>query len=177
MKLSILLDTSFIDDLYGKLIPNLFSFLVQLIALVVLALVVILVAYKPVKKMLKKRQDFIENNISESTKNNCLANENLANSKRVLLETNDKANLIISDAKKQAIIEQEKIKEETALEIKKMKQDAQNEIIQMRKDAEESVRKEIIDIAILASSKLLDKNISSEDNERIVEDFIKEIKD
>ena len=54
------------DDFTSKLIPNWPSFVTQLAALVVLIIVVIVFAYKPVKKILKKRQDHIEENIKEA---------------------------------------------------------------------------------------------------------------
>lgn len=173
----VFLDTSFIEDLYGKLIPNLFSFLIQLIALIVLVILIIILAYKPVKKILKKRQDFIENNINESINKNSKANELLNESQKQLSEVSLKANDLINNAKKVALLEQEKIKETTALEIKKMKEDASNEIEQMKKEANEDIRKEIIDVAILASSKLIERNIDNADNKKLVDDFIKEIEE
>ena len=57
----------------------------------------------------------------------------------------------------------------------KVKLDAEKEIEQKKLEAKESVRREIIDVALLASSELLSRNISSSDNKKIVEDFIEEI--
>ena len=47
-----------------KLIPSWISFVIQLTSFLILLLVVFFIAYKPVKKMLKKRADYIENEIS-----------------------------------------------------------------------------------------------------------------
>ena len=43
------------SDFTDKLIPNWVSFVVQLAALIVLILIVFIFAYKPVKKIIKKR--------------------------------------------------------------------------------------------------------------------------
>ena len=48
------------DSIEKNLIPSWTSFVVQFAAMIVLLTVVIVFAYKPVKKMLKKRQDHIE---------------------------------------------------------------------------------------------------------------------
>lgn len=170
-----IIDVSFIEDLYSKLIPNLPSFLVQLLALIVLIVLAILLAYKPLKKMLKKRQDYIEENILESENLKAQSIENLRKSELALQEVKKEASQIISDAKNQAIKESEKIKENSAKDLQKMKLDAEKEIEQKQLEAKESIRKEIIDVALLASSELLSRNISSSDNKKIVEDFIEEI--
>ena len=171
----ILIDVSFIEDLYSKLIPNLPSFLVQLLALIVLIVLAIFLAYKPLKKMLKKRQDYIEENILESENAKAQSIENLRKSEQALRDVKKEASEIISNAKNQATIESEKIKEQSASELRKMKLDAEKEIEQKKLEAKESVRREIIDVALLASSELLSRNISSPDNKKIVEDFIEEI--
>ena len=44
----------------GKLVPDWFSLVIQLSSFIILLLVVFFVAYKPVKKMLQKRQDYIQ---------------------------------------------------------------------------------------------------------------------
>ncbi|MGM9873664.1 MAG: F0F1 ATP synthase subunit B [Bacilli bacterium] len=170
-----LLDVSFIEDLYSKLIPNLPSFLVQLLALIVLIVLAIVLAYKPLKKMLKTRQDYIEENILESEKAKAQSIENLRKTELALQDVKKEASQIITDAKTQAIKESEKIKERSAEELDKMKADAEKEIAQKQLEAQENVRKEIIDVALLASSELLSRNISSSDNKKIVEDFIEEI--
>lgn len=170
-----IIDVSFIKDLYSKLIPNLPSFLVQLLALIVLIVLAILLAYKPLKKMLKKRQDYIEENILESENLKAQSIENLRKSELAIQEVKKEASQIISDAKNQAIKESEKIKENSAKDLQKMKLDAEKEIEQKQLEAKESIRKEIIDVALLASSELLSRNISSSDNKKIVEDFIEEI--
>ena len=65
--LSILIDfSSIVEDVGHKLLPNWISFVVQVAALVIMILVIFFVAYKPVKKMLKKRQDYVVNNIKEA---------------------------------------------------------------------------------------------------------------
>ena len=164
------------ESFYSKLIPNWVSFLTQFLALIVLLIVVTIFAYKPVKKIIKKRQDFIENNIKESEKNKNIALENKTKSEEMIVESNKKANEIISDANKAAMVEREKVINETNEIIKKMKLDAEKDIEKAKVDAEEEIRKEMISIALSTSEEILKREVNSEDNEKLAEDFIKGVK-
>lgn len=164
------------ESFYSKLIPNWVSFLTQFLALIVLLIVVTIFAYKPVKKIIKKRQDFIENNIKESEENKKTALENKTKSEEMIIESNKKANEIISDANKAAMVEREKVINETNEIIKKMKLDAEKDIEKAKVDAEEEIRKEMISIALSTSEEILKREVNSKDNEKLAEDFIKGVK-
>ena len=59
-----------------NLIPNWVSFVCQLGALIVMILVIFFVAYKPMRKMLQKRADYVEQNIKEAEEAKALALQN-----------------------------------------------------------------------------------------------------
>lgn len=164
------------SDFTDKLIPNWVSFVVQLSALIVLIVVVVIFAYKPVKKIIKNRQDYIENNIKDSENSKAKWKENeIKSEENVLLSKKEAAN-IISEAKKQANIERDEIIKSTNLEIVKMKEDAKKDIARMEKAAEEEIRKEIVSVALDASKEILGREISEKDNARLVDEFIEEVK-
>ena len=48
------------ETIRNNLIPSWVSFVMQVAAFIILLIIVVFVAYKPVKKMLKARQDYIE---------------------------------------------------------------------------------------------------------------------
>lgn len=164
------------ESFYSKLIPNWMSFLVQFLALIVLLIVVTIFAYKPVKKIIKKRQDFIENNIKESEENKKLALDNKTKSEQLIIESNKKANDIISDANKAAMVEREKVVNETNDIIKKMKIDAEKDIERAKEDAQEEIRKEMVSIALSTSEEILKREVNSKDNQKLAEDFIEGVK-
>ena len=164
------------DTFLGKLIPNWVSFVVQLAALLVLILVVVIFAYKPVKKIIKKRQDYIESNIKEAEESKAVWKENELKSKETVLASDRTAANIVAEAKANAVIERNKILEDTAFEVEKMKIEAENDITRMEKEAEESIRKEMVSIALDASKELLSREVDSKDNTRLIEEFIEEVK-
>lgn len=164
------------ESFTSKLIPNWPSFVTQLAALVVLIIVVIVFAYKPVKKILKKRQDHIEENIKEAEKSKLVWQENELKSKETVLASERTAADIVAEAKKAAEKEKAAILETTQLEVNKMKSDAENDIARMEEEAQEQIKKEIVNVALDASKELLGREVSSKDNVRLVEDFIEEVK-
>ena len=165
------------EDFIAKLIPNWISFVVQLAALLVLIAAVIFFAYKPVKKIITERQNYIENNIKKSEEDKIIAEKNIKQSEEMIIASEKQANQIIEDAKKTSIDERNRLVEETNVLITKMKNDAQRDIEQATLDAKEEIRKEMVDLALSASSEILKREVNDKDNARIAEDFIRSLSD
>ena len=163
-------------DFQEKLIPNWTSFVVQVAALIVLITVVMIFAYKPVKKIVNKRQDYIESNIKEAENSKAIWQENELKSKETVLASTRTAADIVAEAKETANVEKAKILEETALEVERMKKDAENDIARMKEEAKEDIRQEIVSVALDASKELLGREVDSSDNTRLIEEFIEDIK-
>ena len=164
------------ESFTNKLIPNWPSFVAQLGALVVLIVVVIIFAYKPVKKIVQKRQDYIESNIKEAEQSKLVWQENELKSKETVLASERTAADIVAEAKKEAERQKALTLEETQLQVLQMKRDAENDIARMEVEAQEQIRKEIVSVALDASGELLGREVSSEDNIRLVEEFVEEVK-
>lgn len=165
------------EEFKKRLFPNWVSFVVQLSALVVLITVILIFAYKPVKKILQKRQDYIESNIKDAEKSKAVWQENELKSKETVLASERTAADIVAGAKLEANKEREAILESTQLEVNKMKADAQNDIARMELEAQEEIKKEIVSVALDASKELLGREVSSKDNDRLLSEFIEEIKE
>ncbi len=163
-------------DFTSKLIPNWPSFVAQVGALIVLITVVIIFAYKPVKKIIAKRQDYIENNIKEAEKSKAVWQENELKSKETVLASERTAADIVAEAKNDAQKERAVILEQAQNEANKMKKDAENDIARMEIEAQEQIKKEIVSVALDASSELLGREVSSKDNARLIEEFVEEVK-
>lgn len=164
------------NDFTSKLIPNWVSFVTQVGALIVLILVVMLFAYKPVKKIITARQDYIEQNIKEAEENKAIWEENKKQSEEIVLASTRTAANIVAEAKTTAEQERNKILEETALQVEQMKKDAENDIIRMEAEAQEQIRQEMVEVAMEASKELLGREVDTDDNTRLIEEFIEDIK-
>ena len=155
-----------------KLIPDLFSFVIQLSSFIVLLLVVFFVAYKPVKKMLQKRADHIEDEIKQAEENHALALEQTSEAKQILAESKTQASEIIADATKQGEKQYALMIEEAAEDVKEMKRNAEKDIERAKQEALQDIHDEMVNVALSASKEILKREVSSEDNTRLAEDFI-----
>lgn len=160
------------ETIRNNLIPSWTSFLMQLVAFIILLLVVVFLAYKPVKKMLKARQDFIENEISDAKKSKSAAELNFAQSQEAILASKKEASQIIEEAKLTASKEQEAIIADTKKEVAKMKADAEKDIERSRQEALDDIHKEMVDIALLTTSEILKREVNEEDDSRLAKEFI-----
>ena len=163
------------DYINKSLIPSWVSFVVQFAALVILVLVVFFVAYKPVRKMLTKRADYVENNIKDSELAKAEAEKNIKASEERLIASKKEASEIVATAKVNAQNTQRDILEQTQLEVNKMKAQAEEDIARSKEEAKEDIRKEMVSVALAASEEILKREVNVKDNTRVVEDFIKDL--
>ena len=163
------------DYIRENLIPNWVSFVCQLGALIVMILVIFFVAYKPVRKMLQKRADYIEENIRQAEEAKAEALKNASQSEETIIASKKEAANIIADAKVTAENNTRAMVEETRLEINKMKSLAEEDIARSKEEAKEEIRQEMVSVALAASEEVLKREVNEKDNARIVEDFIKEM--
>ena len=162
-------------DFLDKLIPNWTSFVAQILALLVVIVLVLLIGYKPVKKMMKKRQDYIENNIRDSEKSKAVAAQAEKQSSEIVLESKKQAALIIEEAQKTAKNDREALLDEAKKEVTKMKSDAEIDIERSKQEALDEIHKEMVDVALAASSEILKREVNDKDNARLAEEFIENL--
>ena len=155
-----------------KLIPDWVSFVIQFSSFIILLLVVFFFAYKPVKKMLKKRADYIQEEIEQAQKNHADAVKETQEAKKLLSDSKAEASLIIEAATKKGEEKYEAMVIEAKEEVKEMKLAAQEDIEQAKVDALNDIRKEMVNVALTASKEILKREVDNEDNTRLAEDFI-----
>lgn len=160
------------DTIRNNLIPSWTSFVMQVAAFIILLVVVIFVAYKPVKKMLKQRQDYIEQEISDAEKSKSAAAINFAQSQETIIASKKEASQIIEEARIEANKQQEEILADARNQVNKMKADAEKDIIRSRQEALDDIHKEMVDIALLTTSEILKREVNEEDNSRLAKEFI-----
>ncbi len=170
-----LADMNIGDYIKENLIPNWVSFVCQFGALVVMIIVVFFVAYKPVRKMLKKRSDHIEENIRQAEEAKAIALKNASESEETVIASKKEAAQILAVAKENAENNSKAMIEETQLQIDKMKSLAEEDIARSKEEAKEEIRQEMVSVALAASEEVLKREVNVQDNTRLVEDFIKDI--
>ena len=161
-----------ISTIGEKLVPNLLSFVVQLLSFLVLLLVVFFLAYKPVKRILKKRADYIENEVKEARENNLSAQASVNEAKELVATSKVKASEIIKNAEAQGQKRFDAMVLQAKEEVAEMKKNAEEDIERAREDALQDIRSEMVNVALSASKEILKREVDTKDNVKLAEDFI-----
>ena len=161
-----------IGDVSAKIFPNIGSLVVQLLATTVMVFVVVKFFWKPIKANLDTRREYIKKNIDEAGKLNEEAQLNLENSNKAIKEANVEARRIKENAETEALLARQKILNKAEEEANNKLKIAEEQIIKEREEAKQEIREEIINVAMMAASKIVEREINKEDNEKLVNDFL-----
>lgn len=166
-----------ITDTINDAIPNLYVTLAQIGAFIVMVLVVIFFGYKPIKKKLDARREYVKKNLDDSDKHLKEAKKKEKEAEDIITASRIQANSIVEKARKQAIEEKNQMLDEAekAIALKKIQDERE------LKDKEQKMikdnRDKIISTALDASKEILKREIKEEDNTKIVDDFIDKLND
>lgn len=161
-----------IGDVSKQIFPNIGSLVVQLVATIVLVFFVIKFFWKPIKKNIDTRREYIKNNIDEAGKLNEEAKVNLENSAKQIKDANVEARRIKENAEIEAHLVRQNIINDANEEANRKIKLAEEQIIKEREEAKQEIHDEIINVAMMAASKIVEREINKEDNEKLVEDFL-----
>ena len=133
-------------------------------------------AWKPLLKMLEERENLIKSSLDDAEKARQELEKINSESEVIISQARSEAQSILSDGKAAA----EKIKDDTIAKAKdeasKIREDAKHQI-QVEKDkAITDIKKEVVDLSISVAEKLINKNISEQDNSSLIEESLKKIK-
>lgn len=148
------------------------TIIATLINLLILFLIFRLVLFKRVNKVIEDRQQEIAQTYEEAdeTKRRADVLENEYNEK--LLSAKEESANIIRESTKRAQARGDQIIDQAKTEAQNIITTAHNEAEREKKRAVNSVKNEITDIAFSVAQTLVEKEITKEDNERLIEAFI-----
>ena len=164
-----------IETTVNNMLPNLWITLLQLGLFILVAILFIVIAYKPLKKKLNERADYIEKNIKDSKNKALEAEEKIKEANRIVLNGQKKAGEIIQRAEKTAENKASELEKQLAETIEKQKQNAHNDIENERNKMLKEAKSEIISTAISTSKEILKRNVTVSDNDEYVNKFIEEL--
>ncbi len=163
------------EDITNKIFPNVWAMLAQLLAFLVLVILMIFLLYKPVKKFLNKRKEILDKEVEDTYKNKKEAEQNNLESAKNIADSKVEAKNIIDEAKAKADREKDQIILDAKKEAQEIVNDASIQAQKAKEEAEGEIKDQIVDTAILVSKEVLKREVSKEDNNKIVDDFIKEL--
>ncbi len=158
--------------LFQGLFPTWPTILATMLAITVLFIVLTKYLWKPMKKYVNDRHNFIQGNIDSAVKKEVEA----TNSRKAALEELDAARLeadqIINNARTEALHLKKEILDQSKMQSKQILDAAHAEILKDKLRLQHESKEEIVSIALEAAKKIIGKNVDSKTNRRIIEDYI-----
>ena len=163
------------EQIIEKLFPNVWALIAQLISFLILVIGMIFLVYKPVKKYFTKRREILDNEVKETEENKNKALNNVLTSEKEIASSKQKAKTIINNAEISASKKHDEIIENAKIEAKDIIKDANIAADKIKEDAKLELKNQIVDTALNASKKVLEREVSEKDNEKIIEDFVSQL--
>jgi F-type H+-transporting ATPase subunit b len=162
-------------DIMGKLFPDLRTMLVQLAATGVLFYLFRKYLWNTVSEYLQKRSEFMQQQLLDAKQANEEAQNTLDESKEQLQRAANEASRIIERGTNEGKRIKEDLvnvaKQEAAFKL----ESARQQIVAERASMMSDVQKEIVDVAILASEKLLRNVVDAKADEALLEAYVKDV--
>ena len=154
---------------------NLWQILIALLNLVLLFLIFKHFLFKPVRNVLKKRQEELDSQYEKADEANTLANENKSAWEQKLRDADKEADTILENATENAKHRGDKIIEEAKRQADTIIRLAQSEAELERRKATEDIKKEIVEVSGVLAEKMLEREINADDHRAFIDSFIENI--
>ena len=146
-----------------------------IVTFVLLLLLLAKFAWRPLLEALDRRQEAIRKSLDEARQAKQELGRLHEESARILAEARAEADAIISRTRADALRAGEELKQKARGDAENIVKHAEREIQLETSRALQKVRQEAVDISIDIASKIIQRNLSREDNERLIAETLKEI--
>ena len=133
--------------------------------------------FKPVREILAKRKAMADAEISDAVKAKEEAEAMKSEYEQNMQDARDKANEILSTAQKNATLQSEEILKEANAQAVQLKAKAEKDIAQEKRKAVNEIKDEIGDMAMEIAGKVIEREISAKDHEKLIDEFIEKVGD
>lgn len=141
----------------------------------ILFLILRKVLFKKIIDVMDARDADIKNNIEAGQKAKEEGMKFKSEYETKIQDARDESQMIVDFARKRAEEKSDTIISEAKKEAEYIKQKANNEIAKEKEQAFNNIKSEISEIAVLAASKVIEKDIDKAKHEDLIEKFIKEV--
>ena len=154
---------------------NIWHIVISLANLVILFLILKKLLFKPVKKIVDKRQKEIESEYKKAEKTQAEADAIKAEWEGKMATAEAEADKIISDAVERADSRNEVMLYESREKADQIIRKAKADIERERKDARETIKKEIVDVSQTLSEQIIGREINMDDHRDLIDKAIDKI--
>jgi len=134
-----------------------------------------MLAWKPLLAMLQERQDTIARSLDDAKQARLELERLNVESQRILAQARTEAESIISRTRDDATRFREELKQKAQAEAAGIVKNAEKQIALETSRAVQQIRQEAVELSVAIASKLLQRNVSRADNERLIEDTFRQL--
>ena len=157
------------------LIP--WTFIAQILNLFLQMFLIKKFLFKPIRNILEKRKAMADAQIQDATKAKEEAESMKAEYEQNMKEAREKASDILSSAQKSATLQSDEILREANEQAVQIKAKAERDIELEKRKAVNEIKDEIGDMAMEIAGKVIEREISAKDHEKLIDEFIEKVGD
>lgn len=153
------------------------TFVFQIANTLILFLVLKKLLFKPVTEMMNNRQDGIRNSLKDAENKNLEAEALILSYQKKIENAKDEGFEIIKQMRKEAEANAKSIIQAADLEANKIREKA---LIEIEREKEKSInllKDEVSEMALLAASRVIEKELNDDEHRRLIKEFIGEVGD
>ena len=132
-------------------------------------------AWGPVLGLLQQREAFIHRALADAKRDRDEAEARLKDYASKLQTAHAEAATIVEEARRDAERLREEVRQRAKGEAEKLVTNAQRQIQLETGRALEQIRREAVDLSVMIASKIIQRNLTKEDNERLIDDALKQV--
>ena len=166
----------FLSETNQELVSFNWTFVAQICNLFIQVLLIKKFLFKPVREILAKRQAKADADIKEAAEAKEEAAAIKSEYEQNMLEAKERANEILATAQKNASEKSEQMIKEATVQAASIRQKAENDIAQERRKAVNELKGEIGSMAMEIAGKVIEREISEKDHEKLIDEFISNVK-
>lgn len=155
------------------LIP--WTFIAQICNLFIQILLIKKFLFKPIRNIVAKRKELADAEIKDATKAKEEAEAVKAEYEQNMKEAKDKASEILTSAQKTANAQSEEIIKNAEEQAVQIKAKAEKDIALEKRKAVNEIKDEIGGMAMEIAGKVIEREISAEDHEKLIDEFIENV--
>ncbi|HLR81357.1 MAG TPA: F0F1 ATP synthase subunit B [Bacillota bacterium] len=149
--------------------------LVTLIFFIILLALLKKFAWGPLMNVMEQRETYVANEIEAAEKSRKEAEAASQEAQARLKQTKEEAQKIINDAKEAGAQQEKNIIESAREEALRLKEAAEADIQSEKEKAIQALQDQVASLSVLIASKVIEKEISAQDQEKLINDYIKEV--
>ncbi|MGB2874615.1 MAG: F0F1 ATP synthase subunit B [Gaiellaceae bacterium] len=132
-------------------------------------------AFGPIQKLIDERRDRIRQSLEEADRARQEARELLEEHRRLIGSAKSDAEQILAEARRVADAFERRMREETEADRQRRLEETRREIEAETRRALEQIRAEVVDLSLLAATKVTGKALDESDHRRLIDEAVGEL--